>query len=112
MTTKIEKQNDTYSITFKVSLGFNPFGNTVEIFLNNNNLDELRGSDDKCYHKLRECNPKHCVCSTDSQIYILKHEMSTSTPINSFGCRIRYQDKNLHRLMKKEIHSLFQELRK
>lgn len=80
------------------------------ILLNNNTLDELRGSGDKCYHKSGECNPKSCVCSSDSNVF--KFEMSTSTKIYSFGCIMRYADKNGHPSKIKEIYLSFKDLGK
>lgn len=94
----------------EIHSGLTTLGNAVMILLNNNTLDELRGSGDKCYHKSGECNPKSCVCSSDSNVF--KFEMSTSTKIYSFGCIMRYADKNGHPSKIKEIYLSFKDLGK
>lgn len=112
MQTQIEVRNGTYFCTFECYSCSTPFGNSVEFILNDKTLDELREDKKKCYHKSRECHYKTCVCCTESNRYVLKHEMSTRTQIRSFGCKMRFEDSNDSPLVVKQVFSSFNDLRK
>ncbi|XP_063399123.1 uncharacterized protein LOC134683738 [Mytilus trossulus] len=72
---------------------------SAEFLYNKETIDNLRASNDKCYHKNKLCKFDTCACSNECKQYTLILTNTYFTDGDIFGCEVHYNDAGyIHRL--------------
>lgn len=69
-----------------------PFGEAVEIYVNDVRVDEIRHFDGRCYHNLVHCTPATCTCTCATKGRSFTCTYVSSLSIIQFSCQMRFKD--------------------
>lgn len=70
-------------------------------------VDTVRYSDGKCYHKRKICNSKECTCSMEGNNFTLSIKSDLS--FMDFSCEMRFRDEDTSKLTIQTAHLIFNE---
>lgn len=88
----MEEFQNVVKVTFNCYFSTGSHDCSAEFLRNKETIDNLRASNDICYHKHNLCRPDTCVCSKDCKRYILMFTNMFYTAGDIFGCEVHYKD--------------------
>lgn len=84
-----------------------PYEESADFYINDVQIDAVRYSDGKCYHKRKLCDPIECTCSMEGNNFTLS--MSSGLSFMEFSCEMRFKDEATGKLSVQTAHLIFNE---
>lgn len=80
---------------------------TVEFLVNRSTIDDIRSSNNQCYHKNGLCEPDICKCSENCKKFTLSVTTSLDMKNHIFGCGGKIENKTTNGFYRVNVSVIF-----
>lgn len=87
---ELDEFHNIAKVTFKCISSIESHGCSADFLHNTKTLDNLRASEDKCYHKHELCSNDRCNCFSDCKRFILIVKNMSFEINDTLGCEVQY----------------------